>query len=405
MRLDSLLRREDFFLIFRKSLQRFLIDPNSSVVIYKRPNKQANYYVLPLLNLIFPSDTPTQILFELSSQYIFNPNPIKRLLNFLYVFIATLPLFRFFVSSHYIFIPPLHDDLNLSIFLPGNHSIKSFKPSSSSLIVFRKSFESIELFDDCIRNRFLIMNSCFSADIKMPVLSEYNKSLSFYAESFLPGLPLNRISSKTLKHEFVQISCNQIILLTNLSRSSIQIANYSLCLLHKVFECLRSLPDCYPITFCDNIKSIVIAIYHSLSSFSPNHYIPTSLTHGDFQPANILIHCTDRNSYPVIIDWEFLSIRSSWYDLFVFHLNTRSPLQLSSRLLSFSNDIPLVTQLINCVHNYHHDLHHSYIQIFLLEDILFRLRDSSIFDPHELDIGLTTFIDELLIYFDLHDRI
>ena len=402
MRLDILFQREDFFLIFRESLQRYLIDPKSSIVVYDRPNKHANYYVLPLLNLIFPIDTPSQILFALSSQYIFNPNPFKRLLNFLYVFISTLPLIRYFISSHYIFIPPLHDDLNLSIFLPGNHSIKSFKPFSSRLIVFCKSFESIQLFHECIQNRFLIMNSCYSDDINMPFISNYNKSLCLYAETYLPGLPLNRISSSTLKHEFVKNSCNQIIFLSNLSRSSIQLSNYSLSLFQKASECLRSLPDSYPFTFREKLQSILDVIIHSLSGLPSYHYISTSLTHGDFQPANILIHRSERNFYPVIIDWEFLSVRSSWYDLFVFHLNTRSPFQLSSRLLSFSHDMSLINKLINYVDSYNSDVHDSYILIFLLEDILLRFRDSSISSSHKLDIGFSTFVDELLIYFDIH---
>ena len=64
--------------------------------------------------------------------------------------------------------------------------------------------------------------------------------------------------------------------------------------------------------------------------------------------------------------------------------------------------ICLITQLINYVDSYHSEVHDSYILIFLLEDILFRFRDSSIPNSHKLDIGFSTFVDELLIYFEIH---
>ena len=43
--------------------------------------------------------------------------------------------------------------------------------------------------------------------------------------------------------------------------------------------------------------------------------IPTTLTHGDFQPANI-IYCNKEKTF--IIDWEYSSRRFEAYDQFVY---------------------------------------------------------------------------------------
>ena len=71
--------------------------------------------------------------------------------------------------------------------------------------------------------------------------------------------------------------------------------------------------------------------------------VTTSLTHGDFQPGNILI-----NGEGVwLIDWEYAARRQIGYDALVFMLRSRRPRGLATRLNKFVARGPDGTSLID----------------------------------------------------------
>ena len=64
--------------------------------------------------------------------------------------------------------------------------------------------------------------------------------------------------------------------------------------------------------------------------------IEVSLTHGDFQPGNILVGYDGGASMPfALIDWEDVGVRASVYDEMTFLLQSRAPRGLYNRLLQW----------------------------------------------------------------------
>ena len=60
--------------------------------------------------------------------------------------------------------------------------------------------------------------------------------------------------------------------------------------------------------------------------------VDTAQSHGDFQPANILIPTVSDQRNVYLIDWEYTDKRCRWYDAMVFVLNSRSPIGLAGRV-------------------------------------------------------------------------
>ena len=60
-----------------------------------------------------------------------------------------------------------------------------------------------------------------------------------------------------------------------------------------------------------------------------------SLTHGDFQPGNVLIP-TGNDGRIWIIDWEDASVRARCYDAMTWMLCSRFPIDLAGRIRRFS---------------------------------------------------------------------
>jgi len=80
-------------------------------------------------------------------------------------------------------------------------------------------------------------------------------------------------------------------------------------------------------------RSLLQTVDHLLaqiSAFQPavGGHIFTAVTHGDFQPANILVN----RDGVWLIDWEYLARRQAGYDALVFALRSRFPAGLAKRL-------------------------------------------------------------------------
>lgn len=65
--------------------------------------------------------------------------------------------------------------------------------------------------------------------------------------------------------------------------------------------------------------------------------VDVSLTHGDFQPGNVLIS-SEGGDGMWLIDWEDAAVRASVYDAMTWHLKSRRPEGLRERVKSFMGD-------------------------------------------------------------------
>ena len=97
------------------------------------------------------------------------------------------------------------------------------------------------------------------------------------------------------------------------------------------------------------------------------------ITHGDFQPANIL--CSKDDFW--IIDWEYSNRRSIFYDALVFDLECRFPIGLGARLNEKMNQLSTMKDYLNWTGQSLNNSNSYYFAIFFLEDLLLRMREVS----------------------------
>ena len=157
------------------------------------------------------------------------------------------------------------------------------------------------------------------------------------------------------------------------------------------------LPEIYPWSLrqqvthsVKNLASLLVEI-HTVEKM-----VDTVQSHGDFQPANILIPTVSDQRSVYLIDWEYTDKRCRWYDAMVFELHSRSPIGLASRIHQWLSDENRAYQSIEwCGLDQTESFSRYVIVTFLLEDLLFRLADTTIPGLRQPDKGFLTFIDQL----------
>jgi thiamine kinase-like enzyme len=120
-------------------------------------------------------------------------------------------------------------------------------------------------------------------------------------------------------------------------------------------------------------------------------------SHGDFQPANILIPTVSDQRSVYLIDWEYTEKRCRCYDAMVFELHSRYPIGLASRISQWLSDENIAYQSIKwCGLDKTESFSRYVMATFMLEDLLFRLAETTIPKLQEPNKGFLSFIDELL---------
>jgi len=120
-------------------------------------------------------------------------------------------------------------------------------------------------------------------------------------------------------------------------------------------------------------------------------------SHGDFQPANIIIPTVSDQRLVYLIDWEYTEKRCRWYDAMVFELHSRSPVGLASRISEWLSDENIAFLSIQwCGIDKTGSSARYIVATFLLEDLLLRLVDTTIPGLRQPNSGFLRFIDELL---------
>ena len=125
--------------------------------------------------------------------------------------------------------------------------------------------------------------------------------------------------------------------------------------------------------------------------------IETAYTHGDFQEANILVPNFDEEQSVYLIDWEYSARRSIYYDALVMGLNSRSPKGLSNRMIEFIKNKSFSQELLKNWET--KEISQSELRlliiIFIIEDFLFRLEDTTIPNLKEPLQGFLDFLKEI----------
>lgn len=395
MRLDLLIDREPFAKIFSRTLSSYLASQfnwSGDICFKRRKPRRKNYFLVNTkLNLIHPRTLNTNTLRVLASEYAFHPHLIRRIAQRLYVHYAVLmPLQRLF-SSYYVSVHPFPEECANWCILPGNNSIRIIDVESNECIVLQKDGFNKNYMRNLIslRKQFL--------EIPGPRILRAYQGVGWYSEERIQGLPLNRIDNDLLITSALKSARQSMLRLYDQTSSEVEWAVWRKSITQKIFAALDCLPDVYPSSLRKEVENTVNKFVVYLAKFHKEEKpIEIVQSHGDFQPANILIPTSSDQRPVYVIDWEYTEKRCRWYDAMVFELQSRSPIGLANRVSKWLSDEDFACFSIEwCGLDEGQSSARYVVGTFLLEDLLLRLVDTTIPGLRKPNSGFLSFIDEL----------
>ena len=398
MRLDLLLQRENFPELFIASLQRLLQREEGwrgglkwGAVRWSLPSNAL--LVNPKLNVIYSPLLEGEQLRKLTAEYRYHPNPIRRLLQSLYVrFGPTFPFDRLTAITA-IEVEPWSERLEHCCILPGNHTIRIVELDRGRCRVLLKQGFRLQFIQNEInvRSRYPFL--------PVPALLEWDQKREWYLEERVIALPWNRIASADLRSTMLLQAQAALLKLYSHSLERVLLSEWIERVHNALLQAVVQLPSVYD----EEARSVIKKVHERLSAvvlMDGDEWIDTVQSHGDFQPANILVAKEGGGGSLYLIDWEYSVRRYRLYDALVFAAQARFPVGLEKRLddllENHSNSQSWCWCWCWCCQKeVELKLERWMVALFLLEDLLVRLEELQIPDLKQRGDGLTQWLVEV----------
>jgi len=370
MKIELLRKREDFEVIFRDSLSKFIGNYLGDVCQVVQGDGLCNKFLVnEYLNLIYPATIKRNQLTTLTQEFLWNESFYRRLLQKIYVYFAVRWPFEIFARSNVLSISGCSTSLHGWVFIPGNHSIRIIDLVNNQCIVFYKQGfnKSFFLMDVEVREKYLLPY--------VPKIIDKNIENGWYKEDRITGLPLNRLRCVEDRGRAFGKACESLRYLYAKKITYHRLDDYLSTVSDKIETVLKSSFVEIPHDSYHQIKCVKSWLEDVLKEYA-NKEVVTVLTHGDFQPANILYDVESEDCW--LIDWEYASARSVFYDALVFDLQARANRGLSKRFAGYLSELEggevfcAWTQFSLTENNSY------YLTLFMLEDLLVKLEEVAV---------------------------
>lgn len=383
MHIDKLLIRENFYLIFKTTLEKFYLNKykkDISISWNKKVKKNfKNYFLVnPKLNIIYHNSISTKNINPYINHFFYHKNYFRSILQELYLKITVSSKLRNYFSSYKFTIEPFENCFEQVLFCGGNHSISVISLKDQTTTQILKVNYDPNFIKSSIETRLKF------ADLPIPKIIDYSKDGLWVKQDWINGMPINRLSSRKLFQKCLIGAQESMI---NIYMNTIQMEKINLWIDYLKFELetsISKLSKIYDYDFKTQLKKIIKVLvenFFSKDSFSKDIF--TAITHGDFSSSNIL-YTNDykfKNNF-FLIDWDYASRRFIIYDFFVNKLNARS-----YKLIDFLKKIDLF--MLNSMNfginekfifsKYCYELNNfELLGLFLLEDLNVRLKENFI---------------------------
>ncbi len=384
MKIELLNERENFPEIFKESLQRFLVRYiNWSGSLCWGPGKGLQFRQNARLNVIYPVSLPRQMVDEVTQEFRYHPNLPRRLAQQIYAGLAIRwPLEN--LTAPVMFSIPEHPKvMETWVFIPGNHSVRIIDFDRQSSIVFPKAGFDIEMTrrDASIRQRFPFLLA--------PKIAEAPLHGEWYIEERVCGLPLNRlpdVAQRAAAEARAVTSLRRLYAETWVSEKVESYLEQLASELDTLFVCTgsRMTKD-----FLGRLKSIKERA-SAVVARSGQEAVLVVQSHGDFQPANILVDGENVK----IIDWEYSKPRSVTYDYLVYTACSRFASGLEGRLAQLLNRAREEGELKSWFGDSHVNIQRCFA-LFLLEELSLKLQESAASVLHDTSWNLANWMPEV----------
>lgn len=380
MKIQLLRKREDFGLIFLDSIANFFKQrfPESDYV-------RSNYIVNDRLNIVYPSQIDRSHLADLTSEFKYHKNMVRRFLQKVYIILAIRKPFEKIACSQKIVILMTPGTSGRWIFIPGNHSIRIVDLEKNSCFVLLKlGFNASFIATDASVR-------AINPWLRAPKIKLQGKG--WFEEQKVVGLPWNRLPSEKRKKEVLIDAQKNLAKLYERTLVHVPLGEYTNKLCTNILDLVNDAFSSLTKSDLFFIRTFVHQMESSVLEFDPTKVIDVVTTHGDFQPANIL--CSDNDFW--IIDWEYSDKRSVFYDALVFDLDCRSPSGLSRRVDNKIKDICANDGYLGWTGQSMDTEKYHYLFIFVLEELFVRLNEMSAESIKNKSQSLATFLFEFKI--------
>ena len=402
MKLDQLIKRENFPRILIATLGDYfkLSTGWQGEIIWGNhgSDNDLNFLVNSRLNIIYPLSMSKEKLMPLVAEYAYHRNPLRRFIHRLYINITLSPLFRIFFSPIKMHITKYSElPANICI-LPGNHSIRVVNLDLNKCLVVAKKDYSDRKLKNAISARLAY------SGLPGPKIIDSNILEGWYSEERIFGLPINRTKDETKVNDALLAAKTFLLTMYQDTSTSENALTWMRLKYKEVDAAIDSLPGCYQKSDIDYIKVTKIRLAAlSKRILDPEYLVQITLTHGDFQDANLLVPSISESRDVYIIDWEYADKRCSHYDWFVYGLRSRSPKGLAGRINFLLNSDSTARSKLDWYDFSNINLSElkMLIIMFLVDEFLFRLDDTNLPNLNQIPIGLLTFVKEVGMIADL----
>lgn len=342
------------------------------------------------LNSIFRPNVEDRLLDQVRQEFSRSRVWWRRPLQAAYVRQATAPGWSARLAQNHMVVTPALPDAQTWLVIPGNHKIRLLNGRSGLAYGVRKAGFN----PDFLRNELAARSRAARAGVQIPPLRETDPNGEWFAESLVSGMPANRLAGADEANAAVRATA---VALARYVESTCHTADYQ--------------------AYAQGLQSEAVALLARNSLFEPRAEIAARGTfdalarrlaaqhggapmwvaqsHGDFQPANILVD----GPRTWLIDWEYADERQVAYDALVFAAASRSPRGLAGRLRTFVQDgwpadLPLLGVGWPGLEELDAANRARCADLFLLEELLLQLRENSQPPLTRLGEGLLLLLDE-----------
>ena len=420
MRMSLLLEREPFGDILTETLTPFwsrLLGQQMQIDWWWNPPRRqlsgndagGRWLCNVYLNAIFPMGINGLALEPIRREFSRSVVAWRRPLQQAYVALALAPRSARWFTHALLQVAPVVESIRRQVIVPGNNKIRILDRQTETVYGVLKAGFSRDRFSAEIRAR----EQAESLGIPVPQLAATDVAAGWFREQYVVGTPLNRLSCRQTITSITQRAAGSLQRLAEETRQKTILCDYVDALQASIGRHLNAVLTLENLTQTKSGTQFQASVHgravtareklarQVLSGRSADATIDTVQTHGDFQPANILV---GEDEF-WIIDWEYAARRQALYDTFVFHCQSRhsqigSGCGLAARLREFVNSG--WERLVNAENPppVHTDIgdrsrRRRHAALFLLEDLDVRLAENTYPRLTALNRGLRQLLNEI----------
>ena len=396
MKLHELMRRENFPNVFIGTLGEYLKSQSGwqGDIIWGAHGSAVdlNLLVNTRLNIIYPASMSKKSLMPFVAEYAYHKNPLRRFLHQLYINITLAPLLRYFFSEAKVHITKCSEFSEKICILPGNHSIRLIELDLDRCLVLAKKGYGVNKLKNAVSARLAYPT------LPGPRIVEANIDEGWYLEERICGLPVDRVENDSKISGSLSAAKSFLLDMYDDTATSENAITWMEQKFQELDLAINSLPSCYKKADIQDLQ-LTKARLATLSekAIDPEYLVSIALTHGDLQSANLLVPSSDMSQDIYIIDWEYSGRRCSHYDWFVYGLGSRSSKRLASRVNQLWCCDVAERSTLDWYDFSNINLHELMVLLilFLIDEFLFRLDDTSLPNLEHIPVGFLDFIGEI----------